>query len=157
MKSRILLLVSVVALVGAGLLWAQTPPPSGTAPMPGMAMEGHTSGKGGPKMEDCKAMMAKRQAMREQMDALDAKLGALVATMDAATGSARIDAMAAVLDELVAQRKAMREATESMQPMMMDHMMKHMQAGEAGGMKSMGGCPMMGGSKPAEGGHEGHR
>jgi len=42
------------------------------------------------------------------MDSADARLDRLVSTMNKATGSRKVQAMAAVINELVAQRKTMR-------------------------------------------------
>lgn len=53
------------------------------------------------------AMMVRHEAMMAEMEAGHARLDALVATMEAAEGSARVDAMADLLTELVAQRKGM--------------------------------------------------
>ncbi|MBP1636463.1 MAG: hypothetical protein H6Q10_3037 [Acidobacteria bacterium] len=77
------------------------------------------------------------------MKAMDARLDALVQQMNGATGQAKVDATAAVVNELVTQRKAMREGMEGMQAKMMQHMAQHMQAGGAAAMK----CPMMSGTK----------
>jgi hypothetical protein len=70
-------------------------------------------------------------------------LDKLVAEMNAAKGSrqvdARVDSMAAVINELVAQRKASRSMMEA-QPAMMGHMMHHMgMQGPKGAME----CPML--------------
>jgi hypothetical protein len=76
-------LVTVAALVAAtGISVAQMPPHRGMGPGPGR----------------CRAMMG-------DMSALDAKLDEKVAAMNAAQGDARIAAMAAVLNEMVEQRK----------------------------------------------------
>ncbi len=48
--------------------------------------------------------------------AMDARLDQKLAAVDAASGEARIDAMAAAIDELLSQRKQMREMITSMQP-----------------------------------------
>lgn len=95
---------------------------------------------------DCEAMQAKHKAMAEKMKAQDATLDALVAEMNAAKTSKAPDAMekpmAAVLTELVAQRKAQRTMMMEMQPEMMKHMSHHMgmkMHAEEGGMD----CPMM--------------
>ena len=75
--------------------------------------------------------------MSGQQQAQDAKLHGLVDTMNKTTGQAKVDAMAAVINELIAQRTAMRG---EMQEMMMHH---------TGAMKgqsedhSMENCPMM--------------
>jgi len=95
-------------------------------------------------MAECKAMMAKRQAMQVKVDAMDASLDKLVGEMNAAKASKEIDAlekpMAAVLNELVAQRKVLQSMMMEMQCPMMAHMAHHMQMhGAKGAME----CPMM--------------
>lgn len=90
---------------------------------------------------DCQAMM---QQMHAGMDEMDQRLKTLVEAMNAARGSARVDRMAAVINELVVQRTQMRERMMTMMPMMMQHMSQHMQSGMMKGMsESMSGCPMM--------------
>jgi len=70
--------------------------------------------------------------------------------MNRAKGSAKVDGMAAVINELVSQRKQMREQMMAMMPRMMGHMVQHMQSGMMSGMsKSISGCPMMKGSTKA--------
>jgi hypothetical protein len=96
--------------------------------------------KPGSAMADkCKAMMAEHEKMMADMNAADQRLDGLVATMNSATGQAKVDATAAVVSELVAQRKAMRDRMMSAEHGMMGHMMEHMQAGK----ESMAMCPMM--------------
>ena len=83
--------------------------------------------------------------MAGQQEQQDTKLQGLVDTMNKATGQAKVDAMAAVINELIAQRTAMRD---EMHEMMMHHM--------GGGMKgqsrdhSMENCPMMKSSKSSK-------
>jgi hypothetical protein len=95
-------------------------------------------------MAKCQAMMAKKKEMRDELAARDAALDELVAKMNAAATSQDADAMvkpmAAVLNELVAQRKANRSMRMEMQPEMMAHMMRHM---EMHGTKGAMECPMM--------------
>jgi hypothetical protein len=93
---------------------------------------------------ECQAMMAKKQEMQDKLQAMDATLDKLVAEMNAAKGSKEVDAMekpmAAVLNELVSQRKAARSMMMEMQPSMMAHSMHHMRMhGAKGAME----CPMM--------------
>lgn len=57
----------------------------------------------------CAEMKAKHEAMQSQMKTMDDKLAALVATMNGAKGDARLDATVAVVNELVAQRTALRD------------------------------------------------
>ena len=54
-------------------------------------------------------MQARMEQMREQMRENQRKLDDLVAKMNAATGQAKVDAIAAVVTELVAQRRAMSQ------------------------------------------------
>jgi hypothetical protein len=91
-------------------------------------------------MPDCAAMMQQRDTMMKHMADMDAKLNTLVDEMNKAKGSKKVDRMAAVINELVAQRGMMAKEMMQMQPAMMEHMMEHMQSGMA---KSMADCPMM--------------
>lgn len=52
--------------------------------------------------------------MMSMMDSADARLERLVSTMNKTTGSRRVQAMAAVINELVAQRKTMRTHARQM-------------------------------------------
>ena len=56
--------------------------------------------------------------MMSMMDSADARLARLVSTMNQATGGKKIDAMAAVINELVAQRTMMRRHARQMMMMM---------------------------------------
>jgi hypothetical protein len=130
--------VSVLVLafgVMAGGLMAQAP----DAPKKPMPMMGDKA------MDECKAMMAKHEDMKAEMASMDARLDGLVAAMNAATGSQKVDATAAVVTEMATQRKAMRDHMMAMGPQMMQHMM-HM--GRMEGMKGMPDCPMMQPSRP---------
>ena len=102
------------------------------------------------------SMMAERQKMMANMRAMDQKLNDLIAKIDAAGGDdAKIEAVAAVVKQLVAQRTQMHSQMEAMQTRMMGHMMEHMMSmqggmtgmmnnrGQAGAMPSMSNCPMM--------------
>ena len=87
----------------------------------------------------CQAMMAEHSQMMAEVKAADQRLDGLVAKMTGATGQDKVDATAAVVSEIVAQRKTMHEGMMKMQQGMMSHMMAHMQAGK----DSMAMCPMM--------------
>jgi hypothetical protein len=100
-------------------------------------------------------MMAMHNAMHAKMEAMDQELDALVVDMNSADPSQKVDAVAAVVAELVGQRKVMHEMTMKMG----SHMMEHMRSGMAEGM--MGDCPMMRGKSSAdeqaeEGDHSAH-
>ena len=120
-------LISAVPVLAAQA--PQTPPPAATAkakPTSDMAAK-------------CKAMMAEREQMMADAKAADQRLDALVVKMNAASGAEKADATAAVVSELVTQRRTMRDGAMKMQHDMMGHMMEHMQAGK----DSMAMCPMM--------------
>lgn len=87
----------------------------------------------------CKAMMAQHEKMMAEMKAADQRLDELVTKMNATSGQAKVDATAATVAEIVAQRKTMRTGMMGMHEGMMGHMMEHMQAGP----QSMAMCPMM--------------
>jgi hypothetical protein len=87
------LLVLVGLTLGPGLVHAR--PPHGPG-MPGMAAR-------------CQEMMA-------DMKSMDARLDEKLAAVNAAQGEAKVDAMAALLTELVSQRKAMHEKMVGMPP-----------------------------------------
>jgi hypothetical protein len=144
--------VLLVSFVGAMTLWAQepTPPAAQKMEMPGkQAMMDE-------KMTE-ESMMAHHKEMMSKMEAMDARLDELVKKMNAATGSKKPDAVAAVINELVAQRKRMREQMIAMQPEMMRHMMAHMRMGIMKGMEdSMAKCPMMKTMAPAKDEHSAH-
>jgi hypothetical protein len=95
---------SLIAFAPRGAAAQQTPPP---AAQPGQATP--------PNMAD---MMKRHQQMMAEMKAADAKLDQLVTQMNAATGDAKVAAMAQVVNELVRQQKAMHEHMAQM-PMMM--------------------------------------
>ena len=133
---------------------AQTTPPPGPTPAAtsphAAAMPGHHKASAARARHDaelraeCEAMIAKRQAMQDKLQTMDATLDKLVAEMNAAKGSKEVDAlekpMAAVINELVVQRKALRSMMMEMQPAMMAHMAHHLQPdGPWGAMD----CPMM--------------
>jgi vancomycin resistance protein YoaR len=87
----------------------------------------------------CKAMMAEHEKMMAEMKAADQRLDELVTKMNSASGQARVDATAAAVTEIVAQRKTMRDRMMQTHQGMMSHMMEHMQTGP----QSMAMCPMM--------------
>lgn len=88
------------------LLWA----PSAAAQEPGSAGKDTSRAMAGHPMAG--------PMMMSMMDSADARLARLVSTMNQATGSKRVDAMAAVINELVAQRAMMRRHARQMMMMM---------------------------------------
>ncbi len=121
-------MLSSVFLLAGGLAYGQT-----------KAQPEHKMGSMMANESQASTIMAERQQMMADMKAMDQKLDGLVAKMNAARGTDKVDAVAAVAGELVAQRTQMRARMMSMQDRMMGHMMDHMQMGA----ESMGSCPMM--------------
>ena len=87
----------------------------------------------------CQAMMAGREKMMADMKAADQRLESLVANMNTAAGAEKTTATAAVVTEMVAQRRTTGDGMMKMQEGTMAHMMEHMQEGK----DSMAMCPMM--------------
>lgn len=148
-KFRIFTVVAALILATvAGLAWAQSP---GTATqdetratstqgsMMGqhgamMGQQGTGMGNSGMMgnagtMGDHEQMAGHHQAMIEQMQQMNDRLDALVASMDQAKGNHKLDAIADVVRELVAQRTAANRAMGSMQPALMMQMMDDMPMG----------------------------
>ena len=99
--------VRLLAAVGSQQTQSPTPSsPAGQSPQADMA-----------------GMMKMHQQMMAEMKAADAKLDALVKDMNAATGAAKISAIAQVVNELVRQQKTMYEHMGSMDQQMMMQMM----------------------------------
>lgn len=134
---HVILMIFAVAL-GVGAAGAQQPPKP-------QSHEQHadTAKTEQGMMAKCQAMMAEHDKMMADMKAADQRLDALVAKMNAASGQQKTDATAAVVSEIVAQRKTMHASMMKMHDGMMKHTMEHMQAGT----ESMAMCPMMKGMK----------
>lgn len=134
-----LVIVALIGLASAPLAHAAFQPQATQHQHPTEPPKQQTPGQG-TMTTDCQAMMAMHQKMMEHMKTMDANLDMLVQKMNSATGQAKVDATAAVVNELVTQRKSMRDGMEKMQGGMMQHMMEHTQAGGTQGMMQ---CPMM--------------
>lgn len=75
-----------------------------------------------PQKPDHEAMMARHQAMMEQHAEAADRIQALQDRMHQATGEARVDAIAALLDEMLSQHRAMHQMMMGTHhPMRMDH------------------------------------
>lgn len=109
---------------------------------------------GSAMMDRCNEMMSMHEKMMGKMKASNQRIDSLLETMNESTGAAKVDALAAVVNELVSQRRAMHERMMSFMPRMMHHMGEHMQMKmERHGMTgSMPECPMM--KKMMDAGHE---
>ena len=88
-------------------------------------------------------MQGHHEQMMAEMKAMDARLTEKVAAMNAAAGNEKIEAMAAVINELVAQRKTMQEHMMSRHEKMKSQCCG-MKGGKKGGMKGGMKCGMMG-------------
>jgi hypothetical protein len=136
---KVLPLIALAAAVGATGALAQKNEPQPVKP------------PGGPHSammaDHCKQMMAMHEQMAADMKAMDAKLEQMVAIMNAATGSAKTEAMAAVINEMASQRKETMAKMSSMQSRMMAHTGEHMaQSGGPHMGHAMAQCPMMKGA-----------
>lgn len=131
MKKWLAVLVLVSISMAPAFVFAQQAAPSSTPPAHEHAAGAPTEGKKDPAMmEKCKAEHEKRMA---DMKAMDTRLDEKLAAMNSAKGNQKVEAMAAVINELVSQRKEMREKFQTMR-----HGCMQMHGNE-GGM----GCPMM--------------
>lgn len=83
----------------------------------------HASG-GDTMMDRCRTMMGMHQKMTAEMKSADAELDRLLAEMNGSTGDKKIEAMAAILNRLVQQRKTMHEKMAAMQSQMLEAMGK---------------------------------
>ena len=92
MKSTYMAAVVIVGLLQSAILFAQDP-----GSMQEMDKQKH------------REMMPRHAKMMDEQKAQDAEIDKLMAEMNAATGEKRVDAIIAVLNKLVEQRKAMHE------------------------------------------------
>ncbi len=102
MKKLSFVLMLAVLIMPCGL-FAQQDKTQHPAASGGMKMEsGHEHSMSGDHMKEHDEMMSKMKEM-------DARLNEKVAAMDAAKGDQKVEAMAAVIKEMVSQRKTMQE------------------------------------------------
>ena len=127
------LLVLAVLILPLGLFAQQEKAQTPAAPAQAGAPHEHMQGMSEKQMKECGGMMSRMKEM-------DARLDAEVAAMDAAKGDQKVEAMAIVIKDMVAQRKEMQEHMMKMHDMRKGHMMEHMKPGmegEAGKKKDM--------------------
>lgn len=137
--ARWIALSALAAALATGVLAQQSQTKSGKQPE--SAQTGSMSGK---MADRCQQMMSMHNQMMADMKAMDASLDQKVSAMNAAKGNAKVDAMAAVINEMASQRKQMMSKMSGMRDQMMAHMGEHMsQAGGAAMRQSMADCPMM--------------
>ena len=104
-----------LALLSAGVIAAKGSSAQGTTqqPMPPVVSP-DTAKQGQVSTVTPQGMMTMCQKMMADNKATDARLQPLIAKMNAATGQAKVDAMAAVITELIAQRTAARDQRDQM-------------------------------------------
>ena len=124
MKSNQLVGFLVAALLSTGAVWAQDE-----------GMGGMWQGMGKHRAE----MVEMHKKIAEQLKTEDAELDKLAAEMNAATGEKKIDAIAAVVNKMVEQRKAWHAQMGAMHEKMQEWMKGKMEGGKMGrpGMKGM--------------------
>ena len=144
MKSKMISIYVLAIALAAGLTTTalvaqQSQSKAGTQPK-----AGQTGMMSGNMADHCKQMMSMHNQMMADMKAMDATLDQKVAAMNAAKGNAKVDAMAAVINEMASQRKQMMSRMSGTQDQMMAHMGEHMaQPGTPAMRQSMAQCPMM--------------
>jgi hypothetical protein len=145
-----LVALGLVAALGflANPMAAKTPPAERASPQQAVPAPSPPSSEAkkqdpGPTMM-VQNMIAMRQKMMADNKFADAQLQPLIDKMNAATDSAKVDAMAAVITELVRQRTVARAQMDQMSPMMSPTMMGMMMQGMTADMRTMAAqCPMM--------------
>ena len=142
MRILALYFILIFTLVAAGNSAAVQNTPQPHSEHQAQAQGGKTAAQDD-MMARCQQMMSERRGMMQRMQAMDKKLDDLLADMNKATDSRKVDAVAKVVTEMAAQRKQMRQDMMQMSDGMMSHMMEHMKSGSA----AM--CPMMKGMDSA--------
>lgn len=125
----------------------------------GPGPQGGGPGKMGMMGDKCAMMQKGMDEMESKMRDAHAKLDQLVHDMNTTTGPGKVDAMAAVINEIASQSEEMHRMHTDMMQKMMTHVTEHMmqgmgpQAMQKPEMKEMMMCPMMKGH--GEGGEHG--
>ena len=131
MKTMLFVLMLAVLIMPCGLFAQQE---QGKTPAP--AAQAGTKVESAPAHRMSGGQMKKHDEMMTRMKDMNARLEAKVAAMDAATGDQKVEAMAAVIKEMVSQRKVMQEHMMKMHDMKKGHMKPCME-GETGKKKGM--------------------
>jgi hypothetical protein len=98
-------------------------PPSWVADVAAQAPPAQGSQPRGQMPSNMQGMMKMHEQMMAEMKAADGRLDALVKDMNAATGDAKLNAVAAVVTELVRQQRSMHDRMGQMHQQMMGGMM----------------------------------
>jgi hypothetical protein len=130
-----------LAIVAVPALWAQNA--QQTMPMQGQRMRQGTMAGGQMSGQMSDQMKARHDQMMQEMKDHMARMDDLMAKMNQATGQAKVDAMAAVLNEMWSERKEMMDRMGGMGPMGGQSMMdgKGMMNGKGSMMGQSGDNP----------------
>ena len=123
MRTTKVISTAVLVLLLAGVLVAQEPSQEQSQQMQAMRQR---------MMKVGREMMAERNAVLEKLQVSEQRLDELVAVMNSSEGNAKTEATAAVVAELVAQRKDLLDVLQ-LEPGMMQQMMQMMQMGGGAG------------------------
>jgi hypothetical protein len=149
LSRRTTLIATLLATATLSVAWAAQPGRETYSPGQPMAKDLPATAEG------CAAMKGMCDEAMANQKTSDAQLDRLLTTMNDATGQGKVDAMAAVINELVKQRDEGRKHMMHMDAAMKGHMMQHVMASAPADMcekmkKGMDGCSMMHG--PADAG-----
>ncbi|MDZ4753019.1 MAG: hypothetical protein SGJ09_15780 [Phycisphaerae bacterium] len=138
-------IAALLSTVSLSLAWAAQPG-AGARHAEKMAATGMPA-----TPEGCAAMKKMCDDMASKQKEADARLERLVVTMNEASSSTKVDAMAAVISELVTQRTESRAHMMRMGADMNEHMMQHVMDSAPAEMranmkKGIDGCSMMKGA-----------
>lgn len=146
MRNKLGMLTSIACLL-AGITFASAQQPAEHEKHhPDAQANSETSAPKGMMMEKCEMMKKEMDTMHAAMSDEQSKLDGLVKAANEATGSAKVDALAAAVTEMAAASRMMHAMHEEMMGKMMQHMSEHMtmMQGKSGSEKSgMMMCPMM--------------
>ena len=123
MRTTKVISTAMLVLLLAGVLVAQEPSQEQSQQMQAMRQR---------MMKVGREMMAERNAVLEKLQVSEQRLDELVAVMNSSEGNAKTEATAAVVAELVAQRKDLLDVLQ-LEPGMMQQMMQMMQMGGGAG------------------------
>lgn len=117
MKYRVPLFLAILSMAAVAVapLGAQPPAPAEEAALASASRAG-AAALPGPAVDPPSVSRTKLDAMLADLRQKDPPLAALVATMNEARGPAEADAVAAVIDDLVARRVAATDSLEAMAP-----------------------------------------
>jgi len=145
---KIVLRLATVLILGCALATAQQTPSASEHEQhhPETGQQGANSAPGAKeKMDDMCSMMKKdMDNIHANMEQEHASVESLIKAMNATTGPAKMDVMAATITQMAAHFEKMHQMHEEMMGKMMQHMSGHMMESMGASQKSgMMMCPMM--------------